>query len=199
MTISTDAELISTSLSGNNEAFVELVERHEAAVWAYLVRRAGRQVAEDLLAEVWTGAYASRRRYDLSFPEARPWLFGIARNTLRRHWRSGTVEDPVADMSDVSCVSDPWSREDDRLDGQMLFHRVLATLPPDERNVLLLVAWEQLSVADAARVLEIPAGTARRLLHQARLALKSAPEMMTILTESNDAKERKCNSTREIQ
>lgn len=90
MTISTDAELISTSLSGNNEAFVELVERHEAAVWAYLVRRAGRQVAEDLLAEVWTGAYASRRRYDLSFPEARPWqlqnaVVENARESVKHH------------------------------------------------------------------------------------------------------------------
>jgi RNA polymerase sigma-70 factor (ECF subfamily) len=187
--VASDAELISWSLSGDGEAFVEMVDRHEAAVWAYLVRRAGRQVAEDLLGEVWTAAFASRRRYDRSFPGARPWLFGIALNTLRRHWRSRTVEDPTADLSDLPAVSDPWPVEDDRIEGEMLLRRVLATLPPDEREVLFLVVWEQASVADAARALEIPAGTARRHLHQARLALRDAPEMIELLTQSNTVKE----------
>jgi RNA polymerase sigma factor (sigma-70 family) len=183
--VASDAELISWSLSGDSEAFVEIVGRHEAAVWAYLVRRAGRQVAEDLLGEVWTAAFASRRGYDRSYPGARPWLFGIALNTLRRHWRSPTVEDPTGDLSEVPAVSDPWPAEDDRIEGEMLLRRVLATIPPDEREVLLLVVWEQASVADAARALNLPAGTARRYLHQARLALRSAPEMIQLLTQSN--------------
>jgi RNA polymerase sigma factor (sigma-70 family) len=189
--VASDAELISWSLSGDGEAFVEMVGRHEAAVWAYLVRRAGRQVAEDLLGEVWTAAFASRRRYDRSYPGARPWLFGIALNTLRRHWRSRTVEDSTADLSELSAVFDPWPFEDNRIQGERLLRRVLATLPPDEREVLFLVVWEQASVADAARVLEVPAGTARRYLHQARLTLRSAPEMLELLTQSNTIRESK--------
>jgi RNA polymerase sigma factor (sigma-70 family) len=189
--VASDAELISWSLSGDGEAFVEMVDRHEAAVWAYLVRRAGRQAAEDLLGEVWAAAFASRRRYDRSFPGARPWLFGIALNTLRRHWRSRTVEDPTADLSNLPAASDPWPVEDDRIEGERLLRRVLSTLPPDEREVLFLVVWEQESVADAARALRVPAGTARRYLHQARLAIRAAPEMIELLTQSNTVKESK--------
>lgn len=189
--MTSDAELISWSLSGDGEAFVEMLDRHEAAIWAYLVRRAGRQLAEDLLGEVWAAAFASRRSYDRSFPEAKPWLFGIALNTLRRHWRSQRLEDPTADLSDRLAVCDPWPVEDDRIEGERLLRRVLATLPPDEREVLFLVVWEQASVADAARALKVPAGTARRYLHQARMALRAAPEMVELLTQSNTVKESK--------
>ena len=62
-------------------------------------------------------------------------------------------------------------------------------LRPEEREVLTLVAWEDLTAADAARVLGMPAGTARRLLHQARTALRNAPEVAALLTDLNSVKE----------
>jgi hypothetical protein len=54
-----DAELIARSLDGDEDAFVEVVRRHEAAVEAYLARRVGRELAEDLLGEVWVADMAS--------------------------------------------------------------------------------------------------------------------------------------------
>ncbi|HUC58930.1 MAG TPA: sigma factor [Streptosporangiaceae bacterium] len=87
-----DAELIARSLSGDGEAFVEMIGRHEGAVAAYLARRAGRDAAEDLLGDVWVAAYESRKSYDRSFPGARPWLIGVALNRLRRYWRSRPYE-----------------------------------------------------------------------------------------------------------
>jgi RNA polymerase sigma-70 factor (ECF subfamily) len=55
--------------------------------------------------------------------------------------------------------------------------------------VLGLVAWEDLTAADAARALGLPAGTARRLLHQARAALRDAPEVSALLNDRDRAKE----------
>jgi hypothetical protein len=46
--MTSDAELIAQSLAGDADAFVEMIRRHEAAVGAYLARRAGRDLAEDL-------------------------------------------------------------------------------------------------------------------------------------------------------
>ena len=103
-----DAELIGRSLGGDGEAFVEVIRRHEAAVGAYLARRAGRELAEDLLGEVWVAAFESRGTYDRSFPDARPWLFGVALNRLRRHRRSRPAEDPVPDMTSLAAGWDPW-------------------------------------------------------------------------------------------
>jgi RNA polymerase sigma factor (sigma-70 family) len=181
----TDGTLIERSARGRPDAFVEVVRRHELAVHAFLTRRAGAQVAADLLGEVWVRAFAGRAGYDPAYPDARPWLFGIARNVLRAHWRSRQNASP-ADRVTAKCAAnpaeDPWDEVIDRLDSAGQAH-VLATairaLPPAERDVLLLVAWEQLTPAQAARALGVPAGTARSRLHRARAALR------LILTEEN--------------
>jgi DNA-directed RNA polymerase specialized sigma24 family protein len=77
--MASDAELIGRSLAGDREAFMEVIGRHEVAIGAYLERRVGREAAEDLLGDVWVSAFESRRTYDRSYPEARPWLYGAPR------------------------------------------------------------------------------------------------------------------------
>jgi RNA polymerase sigma factor (sigma-70 family) len=194
--VASDAELINWSLAGDGDAFVEVVRRHAAAVSAYLVRRIGRGAAEDLLADVWVAALVSRVSYDRSFEEARPWLFGIARNTLRAYWRSTPREELMSEMAEIPFVLSPWSELDERIDADAIvaarresLRRALVDLATNERDVLLLVAWEQLSVADAARALDIPADAARYRLHRARLALRAIPDLVEIFTAINEIKE----------
>jgi RNA polymerase sigma factor (sigma-70 family) len=187
--VASDAELIGWSLAGDQETFVEVVSRHEAAVGAYLVRRVGRGTAEDLLGEVWTAAYTSRGSYDRSFPDARPWLFGIAHHTLSRHWRSRPAEDPHADLDSLSPKVDPWTFVDEQIDGRAALRDALAHLGAKQREILTLTVWEELSIAEAARVLGIPSGTARYLLHQARVTLRNDPGMVALMHECNHVKE----------
>jgi len=188
--VPTDAELIGWSLGGDRNAFVEVTQRHAGAVWGYLVRRAGREAAGDLLGDVWTEAFASRGRYDRSYPDAGPWLFGVAANILRRHWRRATHQpncvpcDPTPEPS-----VDPWDGIDDLLDGASLLRAALSRLRRSERDVLCLVVWEQLSVAEAARSLGVPPGTARRHLHDARVRLRGDPAILAVLTALSGVKE----------
>jgi RNA polymerase sigma-70 factor (ECF subfamily) len=184
-----DSELIARSLNGDDDAFVEVVRRHEAAVGAYLARRAGRDLAEDLLGEVWLAALTSRASYDRSFPDAGPWLFGVAHNTLRRHWRSRPAEEPFADVTGMAAGWDPWAAVDRRVDVESVLRHALALLRPQQREMVTLVAWEDLTVADAGRVLGMPPGSARRCLHQARMALRNAPGLADLLADQNTVKE----------
>jgi RNA polymerase sigma factor (sigma-70 family) len=186
-----DAELIARSLDGDEDAFVEVVRRHEVAVGAYLTRRVGRELAEDLLGEVWVAALGSRATYDRSFPDAGPWLFGVAHNMLRRHWRSRPAEELVADVSGMASGWDPWAAVDDRVDVESVLRHALTLLQPQQREILTLVAWEDLTIADAGRAIGIPPGTARRYLHEARMALRNAPGMAALLTDHNTIKEAK--------
>jgi RNA polymerase sigma factor (sigma-70 family) len=168
--VETDGALIERSVRGRPDAFVEVVRRHEVAVHGFLARRAGRQAADDLLGEVWVRAFAARGGYDPGHEDARPWLYGIARNVLRAHWRARRdAGRPAAE------AVDPWDDVVDRLDSAARV-RVLASalraLPAAERDVLLLVAWEQLTPAEAAVVLGVPQGTVRSRLHRARAALR---------------------------
>jgi RNA polymerase sigma factor (sigma-70 family) len=168
--VETDGALIEQSVRGRADAFVEVVRRHEVAVHGFLARRAGQQAADDLLGEVWVRAFAARGGYDPGYAGARPWLYGIARNVLRAHWRSRPDPSTAAEEA-----VDPWDDVVDRLDSAAQARELtsaLRALPAPERDVLLLVAWEQLSPAEVAAVLGVPQGTVRSRLHRARAALR---------------------------
>ncbi|MFF3871846.1 RNA polymerase sigma factor [Streptomyces sp. NPDC001978] len=153
-------------------AFTSLVERHSADLHGYFARRAP-QAADDLLAELWLRAYAARRGFDPARGSVRAWLFGVARNVLSAHWRR--VMAPRADLPGPTR-DDPWEAVDDRLVATAIAPRLrslLAELPPEERELLLLVAWEELTPSEAAAVVGIPAATARTRLHRARNRMRT--------------------------
>ncbi|WP_051864905.1 RNA polymerase sigma factor [Streptomyces griseus] len=160
-------------------AFETLVTRHSVALHGYLTRRAP-TAADDLLSEVWLQAYASRRTFDQARGTVRTWLFGVARNVLATHWRRTARERSRTEPEPPGrgpAENDPWHAVDQRLDAAALaplVRRTLAELPHVERELLLLVAWEQLTPTEAAAVLGIPPGTARSRLHRARGRLREA-------------------------
>lgn len=154
-------------------AFEMLVGRMSGALHAYLARRAP-AAADDLLADVWLQAFSSRKSFDPDRGTARTWLFGVARNVLAAHWRGVDREQRLPSVEERS--SDPWHAVDQRLDAAAVgaqLRREIADLPHVERELLLLVAWEQLSPTEAAGVVGIPPGTARSRLHRARSRLQA--------------------------
>ncbi len=156
----------------DRDQFVELFWQHGAAVHGYLSRRAGRQDADDLLGEVWLQAFRARERYDRRWPSALPWLYGIARNVLRTHWRA---DPPIPSPAEPVDSHDPWPSVDDRLDasrGAPAIRAALDQLSQQDREVLLLVAWEQLTPAEVAIALDVRQGTVRSRLHRARTQLR---------------------------
>jgi DNA-directed RNA polymerase specialized sigma24 family protein len=110
---------------------------------------------------------------------------------LARRGPGGGAGPARRDLAHVAAGWDPWPGVDGRVAVETELRASLARLRPQEREVLTLVAWEDLTVADAARALGLPAGTARRLLHQARQALRSMPGMVAFMTEDNTVKESK--------
>lgn len=170
----TDAMLLLRSTAEPN-VFAELFDRHATAVYRYLARRGGPQLADDLTGEVFTRAFAARHSYDTTQPEALPWLYGIAHNVLRSEVRGRARE--ISAGARWAGRADPdaaYEEVDERLDAQREpVLDVLATLPATERDVLLLVAWENLTPTEAAAALSIPAGTARSRLHRARALLRA--------------------------
>lgn len=164
------------------EVFERLVGEIGPRVHGYLRRRAP-AAADDLHNEVWLAAFTARRSYRPEAGDVGGWVFGIARNVLHTHLRrsrptlSLDAVEPHGEQSAERTADDEWAAVDRRLDAAGLapaLRSVVAELPAAERDVLLLIAWEQLTPTEAAAALGIPAGTARSRLHRARARIDAA-------------------------
>ncbi|SCG57514.1 RNA polymerase sigma-70 factor, ECF subfamily [Micromonospora echinaurantiaca] len=159
------------------ERFAPLFDRHAAAVHRYLARRIG-EPADDLLSETFLVAFRRRASYRPMQLDVRPWLFGIATKVLQRHVRKEERRYRAlarARLLEASSRTD--DPPDDRLDAQALraeLAAALAALKPADRDVLLLLAWAQLSYAEIAAALDIPIGTVRSRINRARRLTRAA-------------------------
>src|SRR5215472_16015554 len=81
-----DAAVIWQSVA-EPEQFKAIFARYFGEIHAYLARRVGRKVADDLTAEVFLAAFSKRQHYDTARQCAHPWLYGIATNLIGTHRR----------------------------------------------------------------------------------------------------------------
>lgn len=157
------------------EAFGEVFVRHARELHRFLSRRLG-DLADDLLGELFAVAFERRASYRAELADARPWLYGIAANLVRRHHRAeatryrALARVPLAlvalDSSHVAVTSADAAALRPRL------ANALAALKAADRDVLLLMAWGQLDQAEVAAALGVPLGTVRSRLHRARQQLR---------------------------
>ena len=178
--VPSDVDCLARSLR-EPEAFELIFDRHFGAVHGYLHRRAGRDLADELAAE--TFALAFERRASCHAKDSLlPWLYGIATNLLRHHWRAERRQLRAYGRSGV----DRWAAYEDevaaRVDGSALgarLARALAVMRPRERDALLLYALADLSYEEIAFALGVPVGTVRTWLHRARQAAQPVLEAET--------------------
>jgi RNA polymerase sigma factor (sigma-70 family) len=177
MSAPSDAEVIGRSL-GEPEAFGLIYDRHAATVLRFLGRRAGAKVGEGLVGELFRIAFERRKTFDASRASALPWLYGIGANLLLKHRRAEARR--LRASARIAAVEAPDRRASAAaLDARLLFPRVadaIEALPGDEREALLLFAWEDLSYQSMAEALELPIGTVRSRLNRARAHLRELLE-----------------------
>jgi RNA polymerase sigma factor (sigma-70 family) len=173
----TDAAVIAGSLD-DPERFAVIFDRHADEIHRYAARRLGQQAAADVVSEVFLAAFRNRGRYQASRADARPWLYGIATNVisqqLRADGRRAHLLAAVAAAAPAEFAADDIG---DRLAAQRLHQvlaGVLAGLSPADRELVLLVAWAELSYEQAAQALQIPIGTVRSRLHRVRAKVRRA-------------------------
>lgn len=172
-----DAEVIAMSLD-DGEKFVELYERHAARLHGYMSRRFPQSLAQDLTAETFVTAFESRRRFDQSYSDAAPWLFGIAANVSRRHFRDEVKQLKIAGHSGLAAIQhDSAAESDDRIDAAISAAELtaaLASMSDPQREVLTLWVWGDLKYEEIATALDVPIGTVRSRLARARTELRDA-------------------------
>src|SRR5690554_493836 len=156
--------------------FRDLVDRHQRRLYGFVLKNIGNTSdAEEIAQQAFVEAAASLRTFR-GESELSSWLYGIAMNLVRNYLsrsphRRYTIEDESALESHEARVPDPATA----LDTRRLLGRLkeeLEELPAEMRDVLLLVAVEDLSYEDAAVYLSIPIGTVRSRVSRARGVLR---------------------------
>lgn len=175
-----DAELIRASLT-RPEEFAGVFDRHADEIHAYVGRRLGPEHADDVTAETFLLAFRKRHRYDLTRDDARPWLYGIAGKLISGHRRAETrrlkafARMANRDGEPSGGGSPEEERSAERASAAALrpaLAAALARLSAAERDLLLLIAWAELSYEETAEALGVPIGTVRSRLHRIRAKLR---------------------------
>lgn len=174
-----DADVIADSWA-NPELFAAIFDRHFSAIHRYLARRLSPADADELAGEVFRIAFEKRRGYDPSRSSALPWLFGITSNLVLKHHRreSRALRAMAREHSAIVPLqrSREWENDvDARLDAAQshkLVVAALARLKDDERELVLLAAFADLSYRELAEATGLPEGTVRSKLSRSKHKLR---------------------------
>ncbi len=172
-----DNALLEAAQRGDQEAFGEIVRRHQGSVYGFLrARLLQNSDAEDLTQETFLRAYTCRARFDSS-GLVEPWLIGIARNVLREHARKGKRRREVA-WTELCLELEDLVESDDAMYDDMLAHLpvCLNSLGPSARQAIDFRYACKLRLAEIGTRMRRSEGATKLLMFRARQALKNCLE-----------------------
>jgi RNA polymerase sigma-70 factor, ECF subfamily len=168
----TDEQLLQLALDGNEDAFTALYRRRQAPVYRFALHMSGSpQVAEEVVQDVFIFLLQRGRDFDPERAALGAYLFGVARNYVRRAMEKSYTEalhttpaedddpalvtdfDPVQDLARVQTTQAVW--------------KAVLSLPEHYREVVVLCDLQDQTYAAAAEALGCALGTVRSRLHRA--------------------------------
>ncbi len=176
-----DELLLSRMMTGDAQAFEELYERRQGAIYRFALRMSGSEaVAEDVTQEVFMALINDGNQYDPARGAVSAYLFGIARHKVLRRLQK--------DRAFVSMSDETAEEETTRSDEKMILNcdplteltrneiiesvrGAILSLPVHYREVIILCNLEEMNYSEAADALGCAVGTVRSRLHRARALL----------------------------
>jgi RNA polymerase sigma-70 factor, ECF subfamily len=186
-----DQAVIQQLLSGDEDAFTQLVERYHTRLIRFAMTFVtGRAAAEDVVQETWAAVVAGLSRFE-GRSSLQTWIFQICANRARTHsgreYRTVLVplDEPAVESSRFdrngawSSPPEPWPSVDDRLEADALAPLVrtaIEHLPEVQRQVVTLRDIEGLTARETCDVLSISEANQRVILHRGRARVRTQIE-----------------------
>ena len=166
---------------GDHEGFEELVRMHANGLLTFLCRtNRDYHESEELFQEVFLAVWKRRHTYKFPGP-VRPWLYKIALNVSRASWRKARL--PMENNDGIENVARPSTAgpAERAMDKEMasVASQAVLNLPVQQRTVVALRIWNDMTYREIAEVMEVTEATARSHMHHALRALRQhlAPRM----------------------
>ncbi len=165
---------------GDSHSLNLLVERHHRPLLGYLFRMTAgnKTLAEDLVQETFLKMLRSIGQYHSGRP-FKPWLYAIATNLARDHYKKAEVRQSVSVPDEtLEMMGTNWTNllEDEIFarDEQQQVSQAVMNLPQAQRETLILRYYQELSLSEIALVLNIPVGTVKSRLSVGLNRLRTA-------------------------
>ena len=169
-----ERQLLIRHLDGDPDAFEELVQRFRAPVFSYLVRCGVEPASrDDLFQEIFIKIHNASARYRAEQPLP-PWIFAIAANTARSHFRKRRVQGLVFPGRKSGDPKSESASAQDSLEAQETaawIDAALARLPRKQREVFSLCGVQGLPQQQVSEILGMPLNTVKTQLRRARIEL----------------------------
>jgi RNA polymerase sigma-70 factor (ECF subfamily) len=163
-----DSELLRRTIAGDQEAFTALYRLRHPPVYRFALQMTGSvAIAEDVTQEVFMALLEHGRRFDSARGTLASFLYGIARNKVRRRIERERETEEVRECAgDDDVLNDLTRRETiDQV------RRAVLSLPAMYREAVVLCDLQDVSYDDAAMALDCPVGTVRSRLNRGRAML----------------------------
>lgn len=165
----TDEALMLAIQAGNAAAFETLFGRYESRLYGFLVRRTGdRDAASEVFQDTFLKVFRARHTWDPSRP-VKPWLFGIAVNTLKDRARRRLRRPEPVTLEEWDA---PAAERSDRTDARLALERGLSEMPDSLREAFVLGAVQGFDHNEVAATLKISPANARARISRGRAWLR---------------------------
>jgi RNA polymerase sigma-70 factor (ECF subfamily) len=174
----TDERLLEQAAKGNREAFQILYERYRGPIFRFAYRLLGSvEAAEDVAHDCFLSLIKEPDRFDATRASLRTYLYAAARNQAAKRYQS------IGRETGIDEVSEPVSPDhqgpvarvlNDELGSEI--ERAIASLPPAQREALVLFEYEDLSLAEIAAVVGADSNTVKVRVFRARETLRAKLE-----------------------
>ena len=177
-----DRDLYQRLAKGCEEAFSTLYERYQGPIFRFAWHMTGNNAtAEDVTQDVFMQLIRNPKNYDPAKGSVAGYLFGIARNLIRRRLDRSRLDEPIVEdgtEGDGSVLASATDLLADLTRADLLecLQKAMEALPGQYREVIVLCDLEEMSYPQAAEFLECPPGTIASRLHRARLMLRARLE-----------------------
>ncbi len=167
-----DAELLRLISTGDERAFAAFYREHQGGLYRFgLLMSGSRQIAEEVVQEVFLALIREPSRYDSARGSLSSYLYGMARNQVLRSLRRERPYVPLVEESegagtDARLTKDDLLAETARKEAIRRVRRAVFALPVHYREVVVLCDFQEMTYAEAARVLDCPVGTVNSRLYR---------------------------------
>ncbi len=172
----TDERLLEQAASGNTAAFQILYERYRDPIFRFAYRLLGSvEAAEDVAHDCFLSLIKEPGRFDSTRASLRTYLYAAARNQAAKRYQSFGRETAIDELVDEPRSADQLGPMALVLDEEMAGEvaQAIASLPPLQREALVLFEYEDLSLAEIAVVVGADSGTVKGRLFRAREKLRA--------------------------